>query len=177
MLVYWRCVASLRITEDDTLPESTGSSPSHRLSDGAEPTSSVSTVQPARSDASGFPNGAPPRTNARSVFPPKRIELDKLWFVKPLNLNGKQNCQPIPMAFAPDGPVMMPSEPSLRRFGIDRNMRSKSTSPAASILHVDASFKNPSGMSEEQHRSLPRRRERTAYRHIIYESFRMLLGS
>src|SRR5215470_9606556 len=133
MLVYWRGVASPRRTEDDTLPASTGSSPSHRLSDGASPTRSVSTVQPARSDASGFPHGAPPRTNARLACPPKRIELDKPWFVKPSNLHGKQNCQPIPMAFAPDGPVMRPSEPSLRRFGSDRSMRSQSTLPNASI--------------------------------------------
>jgi hypothetical protein len=47
-------------------------------------------------------------------------------------------------------------------------------SQAASILHIDASFKNPKEMSEEQHRPPPGWRERTAYKHVMHESFRML---
>src|SRR6516162_4018982 len=44
------------------------------------------------------------------------------------------------------------------------------------ILHVDASFKNPDDMPEEQHRSPPSWRERTAYRHIIHDSFCIPIG-
>src|SRR3989442_10971588 len=52
-------------------------------------------------------------------------------------------------------------------------MCSTQISPAVSILHVDASFKTPYDMPEEQHRSPPSWRERTAYRHVMHESFCM----
>ena len=58
------------------------------------------------------------------------------------------------MAFAQDGPAMMPSEPFLLPSGFGRNMRSNWISQNASILHVDASFKNPSDIPEEPHRPL-----------------------
>jgi hypothetical protein len=66
------------------------------------------------------------------------------------------------MAFAQDGPAMMPSELFLPPSGFGRNMRLNWISQNASILHVDASFKNPKEMSEEQHRPPPGWRERTA---------------
>src|SRR6266853_1784742 len=50
----------------------------------------------------------------------------------------------------------------------------RETLGATSILHIDASFKNPKEMSEEQHRPPPGWRERTAYKHVMHESFRML---
>jgi hypothetical protein len=53
------------------------------------------------------------------------------------------------MAFAQDGPAMMPSEPFLPPSGFARNMRSNWILQNASILHLDASFENPCDMPEE----------------------------
>src|SRR6266571_217503 len=51
------------------------------------------------------------------------------------------------------GDARRPS-PRYKRLGQGLNGSSKATLRVASILHIDASFKNPKEMSEEQHRPL-----------------------
>ena len=86
----------------------------------------------------------------------------------------KTSCLAVMATDERSGPWMR-SETLLGPSNLGRMASSwKRTSRASSILHVDASFKNPKEMSEEQHRPPPGWRECTAYRHVMHESFRIL---
>jgi len=76
------------------------------------------------------------------------------------------------MGFGRNGVMRMQWSNARRcsRIALDRNGYWKETSNPASILHVDASFKNPYDLPEEQHRPLPGWRGRTAYRHVVHMS-------
>src|SRR2546426_338807 len=97
----------------------------------------------------------------------------KRWSNWPQNQNGKRSLSQIALAADLGAHAKMLSSRYSSRFRDDHDMCLMQISPAASILHVDASFKNPYDMPEEQHRSPPSWRERTAYRHVMHESFCM----
>src|SRR6266478_6695772 len=90
------------------------------------------------------------------------------------NQNGKRSLSQIALASDLGAHAKMRYSRYSSRSRDDHDMCLMQISQAASILHVDASFKNPKEMSEEQHRPPPGRRERTAYRHVMHESFRIL---
>src|SRR5262245_17546023 len=105
-----------------------------------------------------------------SGFLPYLIAVAKHESKTPWNPLGKPTLRPPATGSDRDGAVMMPSPGFIlwrkaRRVG---NGWWTPTSKGLSILHVDASFKNPEDMPEEQQRSPPSWRERTACRHVMH---------
>jgi N-terminal domain of reverse transcriptase len=105
-----------------------------------------------------------------------RTELCKRYTCKPWSPSLKRSPTQTPMGLGRNGVVPTPWSNAQRcsRMAPDRNGYWKGTSNPAWIVHLDASFKNPKEMSQEQQRPPPRWRERTAYRRVLHESFRML---
>ena len=89
----------------------------------------------------------------------------------PSHQNGKRGLNPTAVASDPDAHAKTPSNQYSMSSANNPDRCWTPISPAASILHVAASFKNPDDMSEEQYGSPPSWRERIAYQHIMYESF------
>jgi hypothetical protein len=134
---------------------------------------SPSMTRPPLSAASGSRNRAR-RTKDRSASRPWPIEPATPSSKAHWHPHGRRASNPTATAFAQGVPATMRWQRFSRPLAKKPNISWTPTSKNASILHLDASFKNPKEMSQEQQRPPPRWRERTAYRRVLHESFRML---